>query len=183
MTLRYTHTIDNAPTRYSPSSWLLPPPVRSYGTSPCLDYTFSGRCAKIPSLRKNQSRWHTTGNPPDRESYVVGRVKPCSPAGNDTQSLVLAQTLFRFNPSNPSATDLEGQTSLRARHRQAGLPAWAGSVPARHGESAGVQKRSGVRQQVLKRECLKDPRQCGRRRSWCPRAVPRWSAAGFCLSF
>ena len=61
------------------------------------------------------------------------------------------------------------------RRRQAGLPALAGSVPVRHGGSAGVQKRSGVRQQVLKRECLENPRPCGRRRSGCPRAAPRWS--------
>ena len=61
------------------------------------------------------------------------------------------------------------------RRRQAGLPAWAGSVPVGHGGAAGVQERSGVRQQVLKRECLENPRKCGRRRSWCPRAAPRWS--------
>ena len=61
------------------------------------------------------------------------------------------------------------------RRRQAGLPAWAGSVPVRHGGSAGVPKRSGVRQQVLERERLENLRQCGRRRSWRPRAASRWS--------
>ncbi len=67
------------------------------------------------------------------------------------------------------------------RSRQTGLPAWAGSVLIRRGGSAGVQKRSGVRQQVLKREGLENQRLCGRRRSWCPRAASRWTAAGFCL--
>ena len=45
-----------------------------------------------------------------------------------------------------------------------------------------MQKRSEFRQQVLERECLENLRQCGRRRSGCPRAAPRWTAAGFCLS-
>ena len=38
--------------------------------------------------------------------------------------------LFHFNPSSPSATDREGQVSLRASHRPAWRPACADSVPA-----------------------------------------------------
>ena len=45
-----------------------------------------------------------------------------------------------------------------------------------------MQKRSGGRQQVLERERLENLRQCGRRRSGCPRAGPCWSAASFCFS-
>ena len=48
-----------------------------------------------------------------------------------------------------------------------------------------MQKRSGVRQQVLERECLENPRQCGRQRSGCPRAalagVPLVSASALSL--
>ena len=42
------------------------------------------------------------------------------------------------------------QAHGNGRRRQAGLPALVGSVPVRHGGSAEVQERSGVRQQILK---------------------------------